>query len=320
MKSQMSFKKIFGIFFKRFLLPTTAGVIALVFLWRSFPLWTNPFYASSKESVTPSNLKDFSLPPTSVITFKKTPLSSNAQPFNAENSEGKKRIAFILSEVGEDVFLTQKALELLPKEVTIVISPHTPKASDWAKKFHQKGHEILASIDLEPENYPLNDPGPQTILTKLSPQMMESRLSSLLKKVPYALGVTHESGNLFVTQAPALKIWLQILQDKGLSLLDMVLSPQTLIPELALKNDHPFLMVDSSLSRLRLTRENFDSLVPKEFPKKMIVISLPLSEKGILLIQESLSQKRSPAIGMKKHASPIALIPFSFALKHRDKG
>jgi hypothetical protein len=79
-------------------------------------------------------------------------------------------------------------------------------------------------------------------------------------------------------------------------------------------------MVDSSLSRLRLTRENFDSLVPKEFPKKMIVISLPLSEKGILLIQESLSQKRSPAIGMKKHASPIALIPFSFALKHRDKG
>lgn len=307
MKSQMSFKKNFGIFFKRLLLPTTAGVMALVFLWRSSPLWIIPFYPSSKEPVKPSDLKGASIP-----------LTTNAPAFHPEKTEGKRRIAFILSDVGEDVSLTQKALALLPKEVTIVISPHTPKASDWAQKFHQKGHEILASIDLEPENYPLNDPGPQTILTKMSPQMMESRLSSLLKNVPYALGVTHESGNLFVTQAQALKVWLQILHNKGLSLLDMVLSPKTLIPKLALKNDHPFLMVDSSLSRFRLTRENFDSLIPKEFPKKMIVLSLPLSKKGILLIQETLSKERSSAIGKGKHASPIALIPFSFALKHHD--
>jgi hypothetical protein len=50
----------------------------------------------------------------------------------------------------------------------------------------------------------------------------------------------------------------------------------------------------------------------------MIVLSLPLSEKGILLIQETLSKERSSAIGKGKHASPIALIPFSFALKHHD--
>ena len=52
------------------------------------------------------------------------------------------------------------------------------------------GHEYLASVPMEPQGYPLNDPGPRALLTGADPATNEHNLEWALIRVPGAVGAT----------------------------------------------------------------------------------------------------------------------------------
>ncbi|MDE2517241.1 MAG: divergent polysaccharide deacetylase family protein, partial [Rhodospirillales bacterium] len=75
------------------------------------------------------------------------------------------RIALVLGGIGMDAEASQAAIRVLPGAVTLAVSPYAPDPAPLLAQARAAGHEYLVELPLEPARYPLNDPGPQTLLT-----------------------------------------------------------------------------------------------------------------------------------------------------------
>ena len=62
----------------------------------------------------------------------------------------------------------------LPPAVTLAFTPYGADPTKLAERARAQRHEILLQVPMEPFDYPDNDPGPQTLLTTLTP----SRIST----------------------------------------------------------------------------------------------------------------------------------------------
>lgn len=236
---------------------------------------------------------------------QQSPATLYRRPFKLPSSTTK-QIVYVVFLGQENPALIQKALNLLPEDVTIAISPHTPHAPYWAQQFHQKGHEILVSLGLEPEHFPLNDPGPYTLLTGLSPAAMEKRLNWALERVPYAVGITHETGTLFTVQKPPMKRLFELLRARQMFFLDTVASPYTVSAEVAAQEKVQLLTVDRPFSPSTLPSQKATELREKALREGRLVVTLPLCGQALSVIEAS-QKETSPA---------IALTHTSFALEN----
>lgn len=84
-----------------------------------------------------------------------------------EPSSIKPSIMILVANIGLSLSSTNEALNL-PKEILIGISPYANNIDDLIKKAQALNHEILINLPLEPRNYPIDDPGPYALLSKLS--------------------------------------------------------------------------------------------------------------------------------------------------------
>lgn len=90
-------------------------------------------------------------------------MSVYAAPFAAPATTP--RIALVLGGIGMDAGASQAAIRVLPGAVTLAVSPYAPDPAALLAQARAAGHEYLVELPLEPARYPLNDPGPQTLLT-----------------------------------------------------------------------------------------------------------------------------------------------------------
>ena len=79
--------------------------------------------------------------------------------------------------------------------VTLAVSPYAvnPQALLQAARFSE--HEYLLSLPMEPQSYPLNDPGPRALLTSLPRAENLKRLNWVLARIQGYVGVTDALGN-----------------------------------------------------------------------------------------------------------------------------
>lgn len=286
-----------------------AGILGGAFLWSysTTMLQTSP----SPPPPSPSSTALMHLPPP-----QQSPLSLYGQKTFLGPPAGAKQILCILFRVGEDPELTQKALETLPREVAIALSPHTQDVRYWAQQFHQRGHEILLSIGLEPEGFPLNDPGAHTLLTGLSPQEMAERVTWALEHVPYAIGVTHETGSQFTVLDKPLRTLFKILHARQLLFLDTMASPESRSSEAASLEEIPLLTVDHPFSSRTLPPEKIPELRAQAARDERIVVSLSLSPSALPVITH-LPCPVKPIPGKKNTSDPaVVFVPLSFALQN----
>jgi polysaccharide deacetylase 2 family uncharacterized protein YibQ len=247
--------------------------------------------------------------------------AERTSPFSSKNvakpqrlssdAQGTPAFVCVLFHVGEDPVLTQRALDTLPKEITIALSPHTPDVAYWAQVFHQKGQEILVNIGLEPEHFPLNDPGPHTLLTGLSPAEMHKRVAWALAQVPHARGVTHESGALFTTHQNAVRTLFQFLQNQHLAFVDTVASPETCCAAVARSENLPLVTVDRGFSIRTLSAHTAAALQREKIPTRPTVLALPLCPMALKVLGEMVKAAEPSA-----KASPLSapLVSLSVAL------
>src|SRR5581483_10639350 len=79
------------------------------------------------------------------------------------------RIALIVTGLGIGTNATTDAIAKLPGPVTLALVPYGADIAALATRARTSGHEVLLQVPMEPFEYPDNDPGPQTLLTSLTP-------------------------------------------------------------------------------------------------------------------------------------------------------
>lgn len=113
-----------------------------------------------------------------------------------DSSTRRPRVGLVLAGVGLNQKDSETAVRSLPGGVTLAISPYAQNISKLLSAARAAEHEYLLSIPMEPQGFPLNDPGKEALMTNLSVEQNHVRLDWLLSRVAGYVGAVGAEGRL----------------------------------------------------------------------------------------------------------------------------
>lgn len=183
-----------------------------------------------------------------VSTTGLKPYEAYARPsISPQAAGGRKLIAVVMSGLGLSEATTREAIDALPGAVTLAFAPYgsnLPALSDAARA---DGHELMLEIPLEPFDYPLNDPGPHTLLVEQPPRENLEKLYWLLTRMTGYTGVLNHMGARFTASAADFSPIMEELGLRGLAYLDDGSSNRSVAPQLARQNAVPYARIDAAM-------------------------------------------------------------------------
>jgi uncharacterized protein len=164
------------------------------------------------------------------------------------------RIALIVGGLGVSAKATAEAIAKLPGPVTLAFVPY---GSDAALVAHARGagHEVLLQVPMEPFDYPDNDPGPETLLTSLTPQQNMERLHWLMSRFQGYVGLVDMMGARFTASEQAFAPVLRETAQRGLIFVDDGLNPRSIAGRIAGANNLPFAQAEVVLDSVPTPNE-----------------------------------------------------------------
>lgn len=139
-------------------------------------------------------------------------------------------IAIVIDDLGAEVSATRRAIRL-PRAITLSFLPYADTTPSLAREGAEAGHQILVHVPMEPEG-PAN-PGPNALLTQLTPAQIVARLDWDLARVPDFSGVNNHMGSRFTADAAALVPVVETLADRHVFFLDSRTTPNSAVVPLA---------------------------------------------------------------------------------------
>ncbi|MFO7555446.1 MAG: divergent polysaccharide deacetylase family protein [Desulfobacterales bacterium] len=234
---------------KAFLLKAVAGLGVLMFLvvvagvlMRNLISYSSPTAPAVKHKVTrapkfeiyPKN----DIPPRKAIP-KTAPKATIILP----------KIAIIIDDIGYDKHIAKKFLDL-DAVLTFSILPHSTHNKSIARSANSRGFDVMLHLPMEPDEYPLVDPGPGVLLTSMSPDQLISQLNDDLDSVPFVKGVNNHMGSKMTTVSPQLHQIFSVLKNKRLFFIDSRTTADTLCKPSADLFQIPFAQKDVFLDHL----------------------------------------------------------------------
>jgi polysaccharide deacetylase 2 family uncharacterized protein YibQ len=154
------------------------------------------------------------------------------------------RIAVIVGGLGISASGTAAALAQLPATVTLALAPYGSDLEKLAEEARAQKHEVLLQVPMEPFDYPDNDPGPQTLLTSLSPEQNVDRMHWLMSRFQGYVGMLSYMGGKFTASEASLSPVLREAAKRGLIYVDDGASTRSIAGQLAGSQNLPFAKTD----------------------------------------------------------------------------
>lgn len=164
------------------------------------------------------------------------------------------RIAILINGVGLNSDMTIKAIEDLPSDISLALSPYGDDVDYWMQTARLSGHEVLLQAPMEPFDYPDNDAGPQSLLIGLSEKQNDDRLAWILGQTSNYVGLVNFMGERFTSNETYMNKFLGKVRDRGLMYVDDGTSPRSKAGKLATGQQVPFVQADLVLD-LNLSSE-----------------------------------------------------------------
>lgn len=112
------------------------------------------------------------------------PFDAYRHPFAAAQLK-KPLVAIVMMDYGLSAQASKSILGVLPSGVNLLLSPAADKPNEWVQQAYDHGHEVWLQLAVEPDNYPLSDPGANALLTAAS---VEKNQASMLHQLGHAVG------------------------------------------------------------------------------------------------------------------------------------
>ncbi len=211
-------------------------------------------------------------------------------------------IAIVVCGLGVGAAKTTDAIMKLPPAVTLAFTPYGADPARLAERARAQRHEILLQVPMEPFDYPDNDPGPQTLLTTLTPDQNIDRLHWHLSRFQGYAGIANFMGARFTATDTMLQPIIREAAKRGLGYLDDGSSPRSTAPSLTAAQAMPFAKADFTIDAVPTLAEIDRTLLKLETLAKErglavgVASSLPVSierlatwiktleSRGILLV------------------------------------
>jgi uncharacterized protein len=176
------------------------------------------------------------------------PFDAYARPWSGARGA---RIAVVVGGLGLSQTGTQRAIEVLPPEVTLAFAPAGNSLDRWMQTARREGHELLMQIPLEPFDYPNVDPGRGTLTVDSDPMTFREDLYWTLGRMTNYAGVMNHMGGRFVTDDNAMKALMAELSGRGLGYLDDGASARSIADAQAASAGVPFAASSVAIDTVR---------------------------------------------------------------------
>lgn len=154
------------------------------------------------------------------------------------------RIAIIVGGLGISASGTADAMSKLPAPVTLAVAPYGASLDTLAERAQAGNHEVLLQAPMEPFDYPDNDPGPQTLLTSLTPEQNIDRLHWQMSRFQGYVGIVSFMGARFTASETALTPVMRDIAKRGLIYVDDGASSRSVAGQLATSQNLSFAKTD----------------------------------------------------------------------------
>ncbi len=180
------------------------------------------------------------------------------------------KIALIVSELGLSQQDTKKAIETLPAAVSLAFSPYTEKLNYWFSEGKKFGHEILLEIPMEPINYPDDDSGPLSLLTRYSNLRNIELLKDIMEKSYGYSGIINWMGDGFMQSRESLfPVFDYIKQKTDLFFIDSLVDGYKNTKKIAEELKLPYANVNIKIDRIATKNDIIASLEKLEIMAKI---------------------------------------------------
>lgn len=195
-----------------------------------------------------------------IATDGRVPMRVYAAGF--DRSSRRPRVGLVLAGLGLNQSDSEAAVRTLPRGITLAISPYAPNPGKLLSAARSTEHEYLVSIPMEPQGFPLNDPGKQALMTSLSAEQNRTRLMWVLSRIQgYVGGIGAEGemrGERFASLPEEMGLVLDELSKRGLLYVDprpgAPAAPQAWSRSVDVVVDEPPTAADIDIKLARLTR------------------------------------------------------------------
>jgi polysaccharide deacetylase 2 family uncharacterized protein YibQ len=173
-------------------------------------------------------------------------------------------VAIVVGGLGVGAAKTADAIMKLPPAVTLAFTPYGADPAKLTERARAQRHEILLQIPMEPFDYPDNDPGPQTLLTTLTPEQNIDRLYWHLSRFQGYAGIANFMGARFTATDAVMQPIIREAAKRGLGYLDDGSSPRSTAPSLTAAQSMPFAKADFTIDAVPTSAEIDRTLVKLE--------------------------------------------------------
>lgn len=157
------------------------------------------------------------------------------------------RIAIIIGGLGISQTGTQRAIEVLPAEITLAFAPLGNSLDRWVQTARREGHEVMLQVPMEPFDYPNINPGGNVLLVEDAPAKQIENLHKNLARINSYTGIVNHMGARYTSDADAMDRVMEELGDRGLGYLDDGTSARSVAQETALVHQVPFAAADATI-------------------------------------------------------------------------
>lgn len=148
-----------------------------------------------------------------------TPFDAYKRPFTLANVPV---IAVAIEDFGLSRQSSEEALEKLPPEISLLLSPYSDVPEDWVKAARENGHEVWLQLPVQNSDFPETaDTGPQTLMSSADLQYNNDRMIWALKSSVGYVGVAAQTDPLFMYSKPVAKAILTSVFSRGLGFLEL---------------------------------------------------------------------------------------------------
>lgn len=164
----------------------------------------------------------------------------DADPGGPRMVQPIKKVAFVIDDFGNDMAGTKEMMDMsIP--LTIAVMPFLPTTQRDANWAHEKKHEVLVHLPMEPVKGKKHWLGPGAITTDLSDEEIRNRVNKAIDDVPFAIGVNNHMGSKATADPRVMSIILEICKERGLFYLDSRTSPKSVAAVIAQEKGVPYL-------------------------------------------------------------------------------
>ena len=164
-------------------------------------------------------------------------------------------VAIVVGGLGVGAAKTADAIMKLPPAVTLAFTPYGADPAKLAERARAQRHEILLQVPMEPFDYPDNDPGPQTLLTSLTPEQNIDRLYWHLSRFQGYAGIANFMGARFTATDAVMQPIIREAARRGLGYLDDGSSSRSAAPAVTAAQAMPFAKADFTIDAVPTSAE-----------------------------------------------------------------